>query len=109
MTRASLGHTGRPLTASAATQAIYASIIIAAVTALCYKGIKESAGVNTVIVAIKVSIVVAVIAFGARFVDTHNWVPYIPKNTGNFGEFGWSGIFQRALKSTLPLRSDCGL
>jgi basic amino acid/polyamine antiporter, APA family len=68
--------------------------IIAAATWLCYKGIKESATVNTVIVAIKVSIVMAVIAFGASFVDTHNWVPYIPKNTGTFGQFGWSGILQ---------------
>ncbi len=71
-----------------------AIIILAACTALCYKGIKESAVVNVIIVAIKVSIVVAVIAFGARYVNTQNWVPYIPKNTGTFGEFGWSGIFQ---------------
>jgi basic amino acid/polyamine antiporter, APA family len=71
-----------------------AIIIISAATALCYKGIKESAVVNTIIVAIKVTIVVAVIAFGASFVDTHNWVPYIPKNTGTFGVFGWSGIIQ---------------
>jgi len=35
MSRASLGHTGRPLTASAATQAIYASSIIAAVARIC--------------------------------------------------------------------------
>src|SRR5580698_7439088 len=53
--------------------------IVLAATALCYKGIKESAVVNTVIVAIKVGIVVAVIVFGASFVDTHNWVPYIPE------------------------------
>jgi APA family basic amino acid/polyamine antiporter len=68
--------------------------VIAAATALCYKGIKESAVVNTVIVAIKVSIVIAVIVFGAMYVDAKNWVPYIPKNTGTFGEFGWSGILQ---------------
>jgi uncharacterized protein involved in response to NO len=30
MTRASLGHTGRALTASAATQAIYAAVVVAA-------------------------------------------------------------------------------
>jgi basic amino acid/polyamine antiporter, APA family len=71
-----------------------AIVIIGAATALCYRGIKESATVNTIIVAIKVSIVMAVIAFGAKFVDTHNWVPYIPKNTGTFGQFGWSGILQ---------------
>jgi APA family basic amino acid/polyamine antiporter len=71
-----------------------AIMIIAAATALCYKGIKESALVNTIIVAIKVGIVIAVIVFGAAYVKTAYWVPYIPKNTGTFGEFGWSGILQ---------------
>jgi len=68
--------------------------IIVAATALCYKGIKESALVNTIIVAIKVGIVIAVIAFGAFYVNTSYWFPYIPANTGTFGEFGWSGILQ---------------
>jgi APA family basic amino acid/polyamine antiporter len=68
--------------------------IVAAVTALCYKGIKESAVVNTTIVAIKVCIVLAVIVFGASYVSPANWVPYIPENTGTFGEFGWTGIIQ---------------
>jgi basic amino acid/polyamine antiporter, APA family len=77
-----------------ATVNLPAILIVAAATALCYKGIKESAVVNTVIVAIKVSIVVAVIAFGAKYVNTHNWVPYIPDNTGVRGEFGWSGIWR---------------
>jgi basic amino acid/polyamine antiporter, APA family len=71
-----------------------AIVIIGAATALCYRGIKESATINTIIVAIKVAIVMAVIAFGASFVDTHNWVPYIPKNTGTFGQFGLSGVLQ---------------
>src|SRR5271170_5876051 len=39
------------------------------VTALCYKGIRESAVVNSIIVAIKVSIVIAVIIFGAFYVN----------------------------------------
>jgi APA family basic amino acid/polyamine antiporter len=77
-----------------ATINLPAILIVAAATALCYKGIKESAVVNTIIVAIKVSIVVAVIAFGAKYVNTHNWVPYIPQNTGVRGEFGWSGIWR---------------
>src|SRR5271170_6152435 len=77
-----------------ATVNLPAILIVAAATALCYKGIRESAVVNTVIVAIKVSIVVAVIAFGAKYVNTHNWVPYIPDNTGVRGEFGWSGIWR---------------
>jgi basic amino acid/polyamine antiporter, APA family len=73
-----------------------AIVIVALATALCYKGIKESAIVNTIIVAIKVSIVLAVIVFGAFYVNPHFWVPVIPKNTGVFGEFGWSGIWQAA-------------
>jgi uncharacterized protein involved in response to NO len=35
MTRATLGHTGQPLTASPATQAIYVAIIVAAVSRIC--------------------------------------------------------------------------
>ena len=35
MTRASLGHTGQPLTASAATHVIYAAIIVAALARVC--------------------------------------------------------------------------
>jgi basic amino acid/polyamine antiporter, APA family len=88
------GEVGFSIIRTGATINLPAILIVGAATALCYKGIKESAVVNTIIVAIKVSIVVAVIAFGARFVNTSNWVPYIPENTGKFGEFGWSGIFQ---------------
>ena len=50
--------------------------------------------VNTVIVAVKVGIVIAVIAFGVVYVNPSYWHPYIPQNTGTFGEFGWSGILQ---------------
>ncbi len=53
--------------------------IIVAATALCYKGIKESAVVNTIIVAIKVGIVIAVICFGAMYVDPANWHPLHPE------------------------------
>jgi basic amino acid/polyamine antiporter, APA family len=73
-----------------------AIFIVGLATAVCYKGIRESAFVNTIIVAIKVAIVIAVIAFGAFYIDTAHWVPYIPKNTGVYGQFGWSGVLQAA-------------
>jgi APA family basic amino acid/polyamine antiporter len=73
-----------------------AVLICVLVTALCYKGIKESSVVNGIIVAIKVTIVIAVIVFGAYYVNTAHWVPFIPPNTGTYGEFGWSGILQAA-------------
>jgi basic amino acid/polyamine antiporter, APA family len=80
--------------ASGALLNLPAIAIVAAATALCYKGIRESAVVNTIIVAIKVSIVMAVILFGFKYINTANWSPYIPPNTGVSGEFGWSGILQ---------------
>jgi APA family basic amino acid/polyamine antiporter len=71
------------------------AIFIAAVAmAICYIGIRQSATVNGIIVAIKVTIVVVVIAAGAFFVSTSYWHPYVPENTGTFGEFGISGILR---------------
>jgi basic amino acid/polyamine antiporter, APA family len=71
------------------------AVLIAAVAAgICYIGIRQSATVNGIVVAIKVTIVVLVIGFGAFFVSGANWTPYIPENTGKFGEFGISGILR---------------
>ena len=66
------------------------------VTLLLVIGIKESARFNTAIVIIKVAVVVLVIAGGVVFIDSANWRPFIPANTGTFGEFGWSGILRGA-------------
>ena len=71
-----------------------AVLIVAAVTGLLYVGISQSTFVNGIIVAIKVSVIVLFIAFGASYVDTANWTPFIPENTGTFGEFGWSGVLR---------------
>jgi basic amino acid/polyamine antiporter, APA family len=73
-----------------------AVLITIAVTILITIGIKESANVNTVIVVVKVAVVVVVILGGAAFVNTANWQPFIPPNTGTFGEYGWSGILRGA-------------
>jgi len=73
-----------------------AVFIVAVVSAFLIGGIKQSALVNNIIVVIKVSVILLFVGFGLSFVDTSNWVPYIPENTGTFGEFGWSGIFRGA-------------
>jgi APA family basic amino acid/polyamine antiporter len=73
-----------------------AVLITIAVTMLLMVGISESATVNAVIVVIKVAIVLIVIGAGALFIDTANWHPFIPENTGTFGEYGWSGILRGA-------------
>jgi len=50
-----------------------AFIIALIITAILVGGIKESARFNTGIVVIKVSVVLFVIALGARYINTSNW------------------------------------
>jgi len=69
-----------------------AMLAILATTVLLVIGIKESARFNNLAVILKVSVVLAFIAFGWAYIQADNWVPFIPENTGVFGEFGWSGI-----------------
>jgi APA family basic amino acid/polyamine antiporter len=73
-----------------------AVIITALVTVLLVIGVKESATVNNAVVVIKVSVVLLVIAAGAIFFSAGNFSPFVPPNTGTFGEYGVSGIFRGA-------------
>lgn len=73
-----------------------AVFIVLIVTALLVVGIKESASANDIIVVVKLAVILLFIAFGMAYIDTANWSPYIPENTGTFGEFGWSGILTGA-------------
>lgn len=70
--------------------------IVALISALLVGGIKQSAMINNVIVVIKVGVILLFIAFGFSYIDTANWTPYIPENTGEYGIFGWSGILRGA-------------
>ncbi|MBI2993035.1 MAG: amino acid permease [Gammaproteobacteria bacterium] len=73
-----------------------AVLIAAVITAICYVGITQSTLVNSIVVAIKVSIVVLVIGFGVFYVNADYWTPFIPENTGTFGEYGISGMLRAA-------------
>ena len=55
-----------------------AVVIIGLVTLLLIRGVTESATVNNIIVAIKVTIVVLFIAIGSRYVHPALWSPFIP-------------------------------
>lgn len=70
--------------------------IIVLMSLLLIRGTKESATVNAVIVAIKVSVVLVFIFLGWKYINDTNYNPYIPDNTGNFGDFGFSGIIRAA-------------
>jgi APA family basic amino acid/polyamine antiporter len=79
-----------------------AMVVSAGVTALVIVGVHETAVVNNVIVAIKLTIVVLFIAVAVPHVSTAYWVTagnpdgnFIPPNAG-LGEFGWSGVVRGA-------------
>jgi len=73
-----------------------AMILVFLMTVLLVLGIKESARFNNIIVVVKMAIVLAVIAFGFAYINADNWAPFIPQNTGTFGQFGYSGIIRGA-------------
>lgn len=64
------------------------------VTWICYIGISQSSFVNSIVVVIKVAVICAIVGFGIFYISPDNWTPFIPENTGTWGEFGWSGILR---------------
>ena len=72
------------LVATGALFNLPALLASALVTAVLVVGIRESAGLNTVLVIVKVAAVLFVIAVGAFFVDPRNWRPFAP--------YGWTGL-----------------
>ncbi len=73
-----------------------AMVIVALVTALLVIGIKESARVNNVIVFIKVSILVLLIALGLPLINSENWGGRFIPPSDEWFHYGWSGICRAA-------------
>ncbi len=71
-----------------------AVLVVGLATTMLVIGIKASAQFNAVMVVIKLVIVVLVIGFGLPLIMGSNLEPFIPPNTGTWGEFGWSGVFR---------------
>jgi APA family basic amino acid/polyamine antiporter len=61
-----------------------AVLIVALITVVLVKGIKESASFNALMVFIKVAAVLFVILVGAFFINPANWQPFAP--------YGWTGL-----------------
>ncbi|MGA8873125.1 MAG: amino acid permease [Candidatus Acidiferrales bacterium] len=81
---------------------VVAFLGIAAATYILIVGIKESANFNSAVVILKVAIVLVFIGVAGMYVFRHpalaaaNWHPFIPPNTGKFGDFGLSGVARGA-------------
>lgn len=73
-----------------------AMAIICAVSYILMRGIRESSFINNIIVVIKLAVVLTFIAIGIKYINADNYVPFVPQNTGEFGEYGWSGIMRAA-------------
>lgn len=73
-----------------------ALIIVVLITSLLIVGVDKSAKVNAILVVIKVSVVLIFIGVGFAYIQEKNYQPFIPENTGVFGEYGWSGIIRAA-------------
>jgi APA family basic amino acid/polyamine antiporter len=70
--------------------------IVMLMSLILIRGTRESALVNSIIVLLKVTVVLVFIAVGWHYIKPENYTPYIPENTGKFGEFGFSGIIRAA-------------
>jgi amino acid transporter len=73
-----------------------AVFITLAVTFLLVLGVSESATVNNIIVAIKVTVIILFIVVGAFFINPANWHPFIPEPTGVENQFGFAGVIRAA-------------
>jgi basic amino acid/polyamine antiporter, APA family len=73
-----------------------AAFIVVVLTLMLVLGTRESARLNNIMVAVKLTVIVIFIGVGAFYVKPADWHPFIPPNTGEFGHFGLSGILRGA-------------
>lgn len=73
-----------------------AVLIIVLITSIIIRGTKSSAFFNAIVVTLKVGVVLLFISLGWQYINPDNYYPFIPANTGTFGEFGVSGILRGA-------------
>ncbi|MES2485384.1 MAG: amino acid permease [Bacteroidota bacterium] len=69
-----------------------ALLIIIIITALVYRGMKESRNASNLMVVIKLCIILLVIAVGVFYVDTDNWDPFAPNGAAGVLK-GVSAVF----------------
>ncbi len=73
-----------------------AILLVAFIGLMISIGIKAAARFNNAMVVIKLCTVALFIVIGISHINPDNWSPFIPDNTGQFGDFGLSGIFRAA-------------
>jgi amino acid transporter len=69
-----------------------ALFIIVLITALVYRGMKESRNASNIMVLVKLCIILLVIAVGVFYIDIDNWTPFAPNGVGGVLK-GVSAVF----------------
>lgn len=73
-----------------------AAILVIILSLILMRGTSGSSKFNDLMVTLKIAVVLAFIGIGFKYINTDNLTPFIPTNTGVFGEYGWSGILRGA-------------
>lgn len=73
-----------------------AAAIVVIMSFFLIRGTRESSLLNNIIVFLKVAVIVVFVVIGWQYINSDNYSPYLPQNTGTLGEFGWSGVFRGA-------------
>ena len=73
---------------------LFAIAVVLGASIVLAVGIRESAAMNNALVILKVGIVLLFLLAGVWYVEPQNWAPLVPANTGEFGHYGWSGVFR---------------
>ena len=75
---------------------IPAFLIVVLMSLFLIRGTEGSSIFNGIIVFLKVSVVLIFVFLGWKYINTDNYIPYIPANTGTLGEYGLSGVLRGA-------------
>lgn len=76
-----------------------AGLIVWLVTYILYRGIRESARANNLIVVLKVAAVLFVVIVGMFYINKANWQPFIPErivDSNGISHYGWAGVVTAA-------------
>ncbi|WP_051831478.1 amino acid permease [Streptomyces violens] len=68
---------------------LLACILVLVLTAILVAGMKLSSRVTAVVVGVKVTVVLIVIAVGAFFINGSNYEPFVPESVPSEGGSGW--------------------
>lgn len=75
---------------------IPAMLIVVLMSLILMRGTAGSSFFNGLIVFLKIAVILLFVVLGWKFIQSDNYVPYIPENTGKLGEFGLSGVLRGA-------------